>query len=501
VSQDQNDASLEVTALEALFTHPSIRTISTDIVAGQIIATIIVVAFVAIFLLREWITQNARPGVFDEGDGPADVAAIPEVVLPPAPVPLPPAQHIVPPPPDSDRHNIGIPVIPSDTTVDAFPDPDESHSGREEWPRMDSDTDEEDPEVSYTSRDKGKQPLYSLEARSDIGSSSGVKRRHSWNDAYGGIASSSEDATLALDSDQQKFTFRAPVPPRDEAIDENRVPDGWKLDFSKWNPLDNMPQDQNITPATNNDSPRQQSSGKVNGRPPLFSTVLFSPAESGSPHQMLARPSRGNTPLASPSLATYRAPEEFEAGPSNTGYFPQYGNVVDSQPSQPGDLLEEDWDIFFRDPSPVNSPHPSANESGVPVDVDEGDQSGDIEMPGLQLWTDEEELDDDEEEDGPDALVDFDAPRADLRLDEDEQLGEAREPGMAAGQGAGDDNIELAELADELDAGVEDDMEGALEGKLSHDLNGYAYELSIDILAAIGLRGPIFGVIQNVSLQ
>ena len=95
--QPQNDTNPDATALEAFLAHPSIRTISADIVAGQIIATIIVVAFVAIFLLREWITQNARPGVFDEADAPP-AGAIPvvaePVVLPvPAQIPVPPPQQ------------------------------------------------------------------------------------------------------------------------------------------------------------------------------------------------------------------------------------------------------------------------------------------------------------------------------------------------------------------------------------------------------------------------
>jgi hypothetical protein len=61
--------------LDGLLAHPLLRTLSTDIFTGQIIATTIVLIFIAVFLLREWISQNARPGVFEEGDPAAEPEA------------------------------------------------------------------------------------------------------------------------------------------------------------------------------------------------------------------------------------------------------------------------------------------------------------------------------------------------------------------------------------------------------------------------------------------
>ena len=55
-------------SLNTLLAHPLLRTVSADIFTGQIIATLIVLVFIAVFLLREWISQNARPGIFEEGD-------------------------------------------------------------------------------------------------------------------------------------------------------------------------------------------------------------------------------------------------------------------------------------------------------------------------------------------------------------------------------------------------------------------------------------------------
>ena len=94
-------------------THPRVLQVSSDIVAGQIIASMIVIAFVAIFLLREWITQNARPGIFEDGDAPAEaeapdgVQALPEVAVPApeiheqAPVP------VIPPVVEEPPHHNG----------------------------------------------------------------------------------------------------------------------------------------------------------------------------------------------------------------------------------------------------------------------------------------------------------------------------------------------------------------------------------------------------------
>ncbi|KAI6044438.1 RING-variant domain-containing protein [Pisolithus marmoratus] len=56
------------TALHRLMSRPFWQSLSADIFAGQIIASLIVLTFVAVFLLREWISQNARPGVFEEED-------------------------------------------------------------------------------------------------------------------------------------------------------------------------------------------------------------------------------------------------------------------------------------------------------------------------------------------------------------------------------------------------------------------------------------------------
>ena len=71
--------------------RPFWRAMSADIFAGQIIASLIVLTFVAVFLLREWISQNARPGVFEDEDFLPDEREMPllEAVELPQPQPLP----------------------------------------------------------------------------------------------------------------------------------------------------------------------------------------------------------------------------------------------------------------------------------------------------------------------------------------------------------------------------------------------------------------------------
>ncbi|TRM65382.1 hypothetical protein BD626DRAFT_546886 [Schizophyllum amplum] len=69
--------------LERVIKHPLWLSLSSDIFTGQIIASFIVLTFVAIFLLREWIAQNARPAT----------AILDEMPAPPPPAPAPPAEE------------------------------------------------------------------------------------------------------------------------------------------------------------------------------------------------------------------------------------------------------------------------------------------------------------------------------------------------------------------------------------------------------------------------
>ncbi|KAG8912647.1 hypothetical protein FRC02_005901, partial [Tulasnella sp. 418] len=97
-----------------------------DVFAGQIITTFIVVAFLATFLLREWIVQNAVPGVFgDDALGNANQAAqiegqdglpdaVVDVIAPPVavnPVDGGVGVPVIPPPPPQPIRPIDIPPV------------------------------------------------------------------------------------------------------------------------------------------------------------------------------------------------------------------------------------------------------------------------------------------------------------------------------------------------------------------------------------------------------
>ena len=99
-------------------THPVWKSLAADIFLGQIIASLIVLTFVAVFLLREWVSQNARPGVFEDVDAPPQAddpppepAAAdqphdhqpdePDPPIAPRPeTPQPPAEPVILPPPE-----------------------------------------------------------------------------------------------------------------------------------------------------------------------------------------------------------------------------------------------------------------------------------------------------------------------------------------------------------------------------------------------------------------
>ena len=86
---------MATTFIGQLTAHPRWIALSADIFMGQIIASLIVLIFVAVFLLREWISQNARPGVFDDDELPQQQPApAPVIPVPPRDPPPPPAQDL-----------------------------------------------------------------------------------------------------------------------------------------------------------------------------------------------------------------------------------------------------------------------------------------------------------------------------------------------------------------------------------------------------------------------
>ncbi|KAI0788709.1 hypothetical protein C8Q75DRAFT_879244 [Abortiporus biennis] len=481
------------TFITALLSHPTVRNVSADIVTGQIIASLIVLGFVAVFLLREWISQNARPGVFDEAAAPPEMADIPPAI---APLPEIIAPALEPPQPIEPRifdNPIQVP-LPTPPKEDLpIPSPigatkGDSRNGEKRKLRRVEDEDLRVPH-EIRRRDKGKR-VASPESASDPTPTS-PGQRHPWEEPSG------TSSGLDLRPEQTTFTFRAPLPKHvdedspkaynfrkdigfgtDKSYPEQAVAEG--LVDSTSVPDSSFASTSHVgASSAGPSSSASDSSGHVAiRRPPLPSITL--PPDSGftSPS---TRSSTKTSPLASPSLATYHAPEELEPGPSDlSGYFkpivkrePELGQDADSEMDD--EAMRKEHEFFFHDPgADADAEESEGDEDEEQTMVDDTRDDGDA--PVLP-WSDE---DFEEEEDEDEELV--------VRFDDVEGV-EEDEGELNEGQidGLGDQQQQQPRLdmdaldPEDLDANMEDDMDGALE--------------------AIGLRGPIFGVLQNAALM
>ncbi|CDO76301.1 hypothetical protein BN946_scf184917.g17 [Trametes cinnabarina] len=540
-------------------THPRVLQMSSDIVAGQIIASMIVVAFVGIFLLREWITQNARPGIFEDGDLPAgaDVpAALPPLPEIPAPVPgLPePAQLELQGPPAADRgahvhHDAriddggprarrkkprtrGLPIESTDD--DITPDGPQHarlngvHSSRRKtlkrkpfrsstrWRRRDSRdggwvTVTDDEEVEKLRGRQEKRSRYhgrSSESADEHNEAGPSQQPHDVvQPVREGAGSASSLPTFA------DFTFTVPVPsaptPSDEPSSSTHVTTPLRVAGYGEPPARNPfspPRSTYADSSTEEDerqptptSPHGPSSmrdvsvgtepaGTSSGedimepsaggpsslrRPPL-PTMTLPPSPAVASTSTSALNSRKHTPLASPSLATYRAPEDLDAEQPGDNYFgPErewFGDLTDEE-------LEEAQARYFRNLHERRREVLAEREAEAEREREElqemadGEVDPEVDEEGDDVrWSDEEIVVEDEDED-----------------DEGVPGDQARPIGMeinaAPGAGVVEGMNPPPPPAEDLenDVNIEDDMDGALE--------------------AIGLRGPIYGVLQNAILM
>ncbi|KAH7910305.1 hypothetical protein BJ138DRAFT_1009132 [Hygrophoropsis aurantiaca] len=421
---------------QQIWTRPFWQTLSADIFTGQIIASLIVLVFVAVFLLREWISQNARPGVFEDDDGdfpapqnlPADLPRIEirEVVgneqngnvpalalrlqqqellrqrgrmlrarraMPLQPQAVP-DEHVpevlnMQPPPINDNNRVGAALPPND--------------------------------MFDTSRDRTEEKLKG-KARSHDGvdkgeGSSGVHipprtRRRLESD----LGETSNDPVFPMELNKSTNNF-------DDAYSE-----------------EDFPRDIN---------------------------------------EPIARAVYPAAPPISPSLATYRAPEELEAGPSApNGYFDRRKRTREE--------TEDEYQHYFR---PAN--YQAADDEPAVAGVEGGNQPQAMqdvrEPPNIQENIEEEEEEEEEAEDDEDEEGEMPDAEWDVEVEQEEDEEEDAELDVAdANQPLPQNELQAAmeqaaQLNDELEGGVEDDMDGIME--------------------AIGLRGPVFGVVQNAVLM
>ncbi|TBU39775.1 hypothetical protein BD309DRAFT_1083198 [Dichomitus squalens] len=598
----------------SLFVHPMYRTISSDIFSGQIIASIIVLSFVAIFLLREWITQNARPGVFEDGDGVVDPGAdaLPPLPENPPPQAQEPPVHLVPrlPPPPP-------PVVAEPEHDRAIPLPDSRYGRRDDYAfqartkkprtRGSAQASEDSQEAGPSRVAKGKRRVHTtaLEERRSLRARRRVRRTR----IFEGDSSFDEGAALHDDKDFRRLRY---VAHRAEDFDEELrkrngsssksepEPENWPPERNHRRPRDpnQLPAFSEFTftypsPSTSNGDAHSPSAGtstnpyKEKGNGNLPASISFAPSsprsdsdddedEDDEDERTPTRPSTpvlatsssasydfinvedatadvmqpststaglrrpplptmtlppspipsssqaalGDTPLASPSLATYRAPEELEVPPdAEPDYFVR-DYLRNLQPDRYLDpeRVEEEHARYFRDPAEQHDDDDESSDTEFDTDEEtemrrlalarsgfkeeaeamrrarvqemaemadgemDVDDEGEAIMEETQ-WTDDDGLQDDDEDD------DEGEPFVQLREELGGPLPGDAEDGLP---GAAQDRRELRvlgqppeleQLPEDLDAevNIEDDMDGALE--------------------AIGLRGPLVGVLQNAVLM
>ncbi|KAH9935970.1 uncharacterized protein BXZ73DRAFT_76777 [Epithele typhae] len=595
VSLEQLVAAQEPVA-SSLFAHPLYRSISSDIFSGQVIASFIVLTCVAVFLLREWINQNARPGIFDERDAQFDAAApeAPPAAAPPPVIRQPAAHHLEaprmprppsPPPmvPDANHRaqlrrdrEIQDPVQPT-----AGPSRVKKPRTRESRPGSD---DGSIANLPHSNKGKEKAPLLwkprkvqLREGSSDRGMGnhkpravSAKARLEDWEKMRDPMHFASDRAN---DIPVTEFTFRAngpayPSPPakyssigRSRSADPPDEPPIEALPFaivprattstsvpagpphpvspasssrthsSSTSPerFSSPPEDGVLTPvamepppwtqqfAIGTKPPEEPAAVSPSGlrRPPLPAVTLPpSPPRPSDPAVTSLQNVRGSTPMESPSLATYRAPEELGAEPQ--GYFVH----DDADGAEQEYFDEEEHRHYFRDPE-------EAEEEAEDDEDDDEDsqhwQDGDMDF--AEVGDDGEavhildevqgDMADDELDEGE--WMDEEVVHEEEAVADAPEVGQAQQPDRPAPQEGvfwiddiaalqnvnGPDGGEggngrrerrgprvqfdqpFAEVGPQEDfdqeVNVEDDMDGALE--------------------AIGLRGPLVSVLQNAILM
>lgn len=578
--------------LARITSHPVWLAVSADIFTGQIIASLIVLTFVAVFLLREWISQNARPGVFeDEEVLPDDPAHVPPELLQvhqPGPVPLPgppparlvfpdpqqrrplpPLPPINPPPPQPDQDRAFhqrmdalfameapqlqgqnfIPIEAADPdrwSVDENLDTVNRRTKKKRHRVRQSDGEEDDAFRRKVDMEEVKRKMF--HRRIHIARTTAARRRVFVRRAASSPPSPpfSHNASSSSTGEPPKFdfTFKAPSfesptegSSRSSSVDFSAslqplsipaasaslpvLPSSFALSSlpAEEKPIFDSPFPLVELQPPSGDIPFSlralQPSNSLPPFPPPYPTRPPLPTinlpRSGSASPFLYSP--GRTPMESPNLSTYRPPEELEAdltaGPP--GYFPRdyredkQGNDMDNReeqgqlPSSSKGKMSEVIELVSTS-SNSESGHDDDRDSSLDdiqaeLDhyfVDPNNDARDTSTrTSLEILSDSDsEATEDDDGRGAGDLVDMDeddvqlgllglnngAVNPDAVVENAERRGEgiviepargdARPQGQAAIQPAAEEPANNADLNEEPDANVEDDMEGAMEGGL-----------------------------------
>lgn len=484
--------------------------------------------FVAIFLLREWIAQNARPGLFEDDD------FIPEeqrnqVPIPPEPQParLPFAQRIEGfPDAESfakqqanalhalEQLRIRERATPNDHRVHPV-----DHNGGHR-------TDLQRPHHGVEPQEGNNVHFPELGRKARDVRVVAAKRR-----AIAGRYKAKTPTSPILPTDKPfEFTFEKSLPRdgEDDPSDPNytseptngpsHIPPSRSLFFPAVKvepPSEGVPYmvhtqgEFNRTVIPDYDEP-----GPSTIRRPTLpaSTIAMANAD----HSFTISPSR--TPVTSPGLATYHPPEELleTGGQLHASYFDVFEGPTMDEEQQDG-LRAESLEEGSSQTSAT-----SVHDQGFTLLTDSETETEDEGIIGEaehrhdhvqhrddgQLFFDRGiDLDEGEEDDDDDDEADLffvdreqaEARQAQLVVGEAQNGNNAQAdaPGVNEGAQAAIDNGDGFDMNDDFDGGAEEDMDGALEGVRSL-IFGVALADRI-IIIAVGIRGPIFGVLQNVG--
>ncbi|KAJ7493199.1 hypothetical protein B0H11DRAFT_2156254 [Mycena galericulata] len=533
--------------------------LSSDIFTGQIIASLVVLTFVAVFLLREWISQNARPGVFeDEEAEPA-----------PAQLPLPPQQLLEPPrvvphpnPNVNDRIALAQRQIDAVRAMDAMRADPARPSRKRRYSQKGREQEEEPQSVASGSRvSPGTVTRRRIRKDDDENSHQHPNRAHAR------LSTSRHRPPLAIPSAEDfEFTFRSTTRfPQSGRRSVSEPPSMAKFSST----LDVGP---TTSPATPSVTPHDQQSETISfallkrnsdtgSSEQIFDIMALDtpslddvpePAlqeeTAGVPKHNPRRPplpnttpllihtdlSAASTPLVSPSLATYRAPEDMapEAGPSRlAGYFER--EEASGSKSKGKGKADSDADMDVEDMEAEHALYFADAEDGDEEDEEQdGPDADEDEMPRLLAVSDSDEDDDEEEEEeeeGGSPRNEYENDDADGDFDEDADEDEDEDEGGDGADGGVPfdadaplwqaiqiEDDEVAEVADgEMDIGPPEhgavavaepappagDVDAAAAIDINDDLDGNVEDDMEGAMEAIGMRGPVYGVVQNAALM
>lgn len=495
------------------YSYPTIARLPSDILAGQIITAILVLAFVTIFLLREWIAQHARPGVFEEDIGPEDI--IPAPILDAAIAPLPNAAPLpvdIPPPPppplpapaDADERLRAI-MKNREKAAAAAQETREIRGlpkravGRQLPPPVvptaplrlskgKSKATDEDNESSRRQRIRIEEP-----STPPVIEAAPIQDRAQVSKLAGEAAMRRLDKTAPIVNESYEFTFRPRNPPSEGEAGPSSVADTQSTDVSDVSihitesGTDMVPDDYDALWGDDWDASDVESEYSelsmplglglkttpfdqhappsfVHAPPPLPMPTRRPPLPVSDGQSQPTTPDtlglhRG--PSASPSLATYRPPEDLNGMASyfDVGMLDQDHTGSSIQPDRDFEPLtiEQSTHITPRQPFvdgvELNSDEENMAEMHLQYFAEPHDGAADDDVPALlDMGMDSDNMDDEADNDEPPPL------EAIPLLDGAPPMPPALQQMMEA-------NAIAQNEAEDMDANIEDDIDGAMEGK------------------------------------